>query len=121
MDVSFNTASSAPVRKLSNEDASNRDNHDTPAVSLTQPDLLEKRRNELSVSEEALVKTLQRAQKMVEGAPRKFDYEIYHDRVVVKVINSETDEVIREIPPEKFIDLVDKLVELSGMIIDEKR
>lgn len=118
MDVSLNAAPPAAIRKISSEDATNRN---TPAVSLTQPDLLDMNRNELSVSQGALVKAIEKAQKMVDGAPRKFDYEIHHKRLVVKVINSETNEVIREIPPEKFIDLVDKLVELSGMIIDEKR
>lgn len=119
MDVSLNTASAAQGKMVSGGEDSN--NRGTPAVSLTQPDLLHKNRSELSVSEEALVKAIEKAQKMIDGVPRKFDYEIHRGHVVVKVINSETDEVIREIPPEKFIDLVDNLMELSGMIIDEKR
>lgn len=119
MDVSLNTSSAVPAKLAgSSEDSNNRS---TPAVSLTQPDLLHKNRSELSVSEEALVKAIEKAQKMIDGVPRKFDYEIHRGHVVVKVMNSETNEVIREIPPEKFIDLVDNLMELSGMIIDEKR
>jgi len=39
---------------------------------------------------------------------------------MIKVINSETDEVIREIPPEKILDLIAKLWELAGIIVDEK-
>jgi flagellar protein FlaG len=40
---------------------------------------------------------------------------------MVKVIDRDTKEVIREIPPEKFQDLVAKLWELSGLVIDERR
>ncbi|MUG68091.1 MULTISPECIES: flagellar protein FlaG [Paenibacillus] len=41
-------------------------------------------------------------------------------QIVVKVVDTETDEVIREIPPEKFIDLVYNLCRQVGLIVDEK-
>lgn len=41
-------------------------------------------------------------------------------RIYVKVINAETEEVIREIPPEKILDLVGRIMELVGLIVDEK-
>lgn len=47
----------------------------------------------------------------------------YHDeinRVSIKVINKETDEVIREIPPEKSLEMVEKMWELAGILIDQK-
>jgi flagellar protein FlaG len=30
------------------------------------------------------------------------------------------DEVIREIPPEKILDMVAKMMELAGILVDEK-
>jgi flagellar protein FlaG len=48
----------------------------------------------------------------------------YHEdinRVAIKVIDKETEEVIREIPPEETLELVKKLWEMAGIIIDEKR
>jgi len=41
--------------------------------------------------------------------------------VRVKVLDSETNEVIREIPPEKILDMVAKMWELAGLIVDERR
>lgn len=41
-------------------------------------------------------------------------------QIVVKVVDTETDEVIKEIPPEKFIDLVYNLCRQVGLIVDEK-
>jgi flagellar protein FlaG len=40
---------------------------------------------------------------------------------MVKVINSDTNEIIREIPPEKTLDLVAKMWEMAGIIVDERR
>ena len=48
----------------------------------------------------------------------------YHDdirRVSVKILDKNTDEVIREIPPEETIKLIKKLWEFAGFIVDERR
>ncbi len=41
-------------------------------------------------------------------------------RIMVKVVDRETDEVLREIPPEKLLDLVGKLQEIVGLLVDQK-
>ncbi|GAA0368145.1 flagellar protein FlaG [Bacillus horti] len=38
----------------------------------------------------------------------------------VEIRNSETNEVIKEVPPKKFLDIVEKLQELAGILIDER-
>lgn len=48
----------------------------------------------------------------------------YHDatrRVSIKVIDKTTDEVVREIPPEETLEMVEKIWELAGLIVDERR
>jgi flagellar protein FlaG len=40
---------------------------------------------------------------------------------MVKVIDAETDEIIREIPPEKILDMVAMMWEMVGIIVDERR
>lgn len=42
------------------------------------------------------------------------------NRVAIKVIDKNTDEVIREIPPEDTIELIQKLWEFAGLLYDEK-
>lgn len=53
----------------------------------------------------------------------KCEFKYYEEinRVVIKVLDKETEEVIREIPPEETLELVQKLWELAGIIVDEKR
>lgn len=41
------------------------------------------------------------------------------ERIIARVIDRETGELIREIPPEKFLDMVARLQELAGVFIDE--
>jgi flagellar protein FlaG len=48
----------------------------------------------------------------------------YHDetnRISITVTDSDTDEVIREIPPEKALDMLAKAWEMAGLLVDEKR
>ena len=48
----------------------------------------------------------------------------YHDdtnRISITVTDSDTDEVIREIPPEKALDMIAKAWEMAGLLVDEKR
>ena len=43
------------------------------------------------------------------------------NRVSIKVIDRVTDEIIREIPPEESLDVLAKIWELAGLLVDEKR
>lgn len=48
---------------------------------------------------------------------------IYHEglgRYYVSVVNRDTDEVIKEIPPKKLLDAFYEIQKMVGMIIDEK-
>ncbi|MBW5448470.1 flagellar biosynthesis protein FlaG [Cohnella sp. CFH 77786] len=93
--------------------------HSLPSAS----DLLHKEKYDLSLSEQAVRKAIEKANKAMEGIDRRFEYSVHEKtgEVVVKVINKDTNEVVREIPNEKFLDLMAKLQELVGLNIDEKR
>jgi flagellar protein FlaG len=96
---------------------------DTPIEAANTEYLMHKPKYDLTVSQEAFVKTLEKANKAVEGVQIKFEYSIHKKtgEIMVKMLNSETNEIIREIPSEKILDLVAGFQELSGVIIDEKR
>lgn len=42
------------------------------------------------------------------------------DRTIVRVIDRETDEVIKEIPPKEFLDMISSMLEFAGIIVDKK-
>lgn len=51
----------------------------------------------------------------------EFEYHEKTKRVSIKVIDRATDEIVREIPPEDAIQMVEKMWELAGLIVDERR
>lgn len=48
----------------------------------------------------------------------RFENDNEADELVVKVVDSKTDEVIRQIPPEELLHLTERLQELRGNIVD---
>jgi flagellar protein FlaG len=40
---------------------------------------------------------------------------------MIKIKDKDTDEVIREVPAEKTLDLIQKAWEMAGILVDEKR
>lgn len=51
----------------------------------------------------------------------EFSYHEDTKRVSIKVIDQNTEEVIREIPPEETLDMLSKMWELAGILVDERR
>lgn len=43
------------------------------------------------------------------------------DRIVVKVVEKETEKVIREIPPEQVLNMVAQIQDLIGVLVDSRR
>ncbi len=51
----------------------------------------------------------------------EYSYDEPTKRVSIKVYDKETDELIREVPPEKSLEMLQKMWELAGLIVDERR
>ena len=43
------------------------------------------------------------------------------NRVTIKIVDKKTKEVIKEYPPEKTLDMIAKVWEMAGIMVDEKR
>lgn len=76
-----------------------------------------------SVSEKMVISAIEKANKVMINANRSMEFSIHEitKEIMVKVIDTETKEVVREIPSEKLVDLVANLMELAGLIVDERR
>lgn len=73
-------------------------------------------------TEEEIKKTLEKANKSFQPFDRKFDISVHEETntIMVKVIDARNDEVIREIPPEKILDMIANMQELAGLLIDHR-
>lgn len=43
------------------------------------------------------------------------------NRLTIKIVDKDTKEVIKELPPEKTLDMIAKVWEMAGLMVDEKR
>ena len=43
------------------------------------------------------------------------------NRVTIKMVDKETKKVIKEFPPDETLDMIAKVWEIAGLMVDEKR
>ncbi|HHT43017.1 MAG TPA: flagellar protein FlaG [Firmicutes bacterium] len=60
--------------------------------------------------------------KSMEYANRALRFSIHEDtqRIMVKVVDVQNDEVIKEIPPEEVLDTVARIREMIGLLVDKR-
>lgn len=74
-------------------------------------------------SKARLEKAMSYANDLLEQSPQTYlKYELHEqlNQFYVKVVNQETDEVIREIPPKKLLDMFASIASSLGLIVDTK-
>ncbi|MDG0794572.1 flagellar protein FlaG [Cohnella ginsengisoli] len=76
----------------------------------------------VTAGDEQVIKKLDKILTALQGPNTSLEMSMHKETktVVIKVMNKETGELIREIPPEKTLDLVAKFMEINGILIDEK-
>lgn len=96
-------------------------------ISNTNTELLERKQNypeyKPTIAEKTVIDAIEKANKKLSGVMAEFEFSIHDEtkQIMVKVINKDTKETIREIPPEKTLDMVAHLWEMAGIIVDERR
>lgn len=74
----------------------------------------------------------QKSNKQLEQAIEKFKKSINHqteavfgihegtNRVTIKIVDKESKDVLKEYPPEQTLDMIQKVWEMAGIMVDEK-
>lgn len=103
------------------ETKSNNDNLEN-VTSVTALQKAELQGARVTPGDEQMIKKIDRILKAIQGPNTSFEMSVHKETntVVVKVLNKDTGELIREIPPEKTLDLVAKFMEINGILIDER-
>lgn len=65
---------------------------------------------------------LDKLNQVIKMVDKKLEFTVHDatNRPLYKIINMETKEVIKEFPPEEILDLIGKMMEMSGLFVDEK-
>ena len=70
---------------------------------------------------EQLRKAVEQMQKNMPNSEAVFGFHEGTNRVTIKLVDKKTKEVIKELPPEKTLDMIAKVWEMAGILVDEKR
>ena len=70
---------------------------------------------------EALKKAVEEINKNSTSSEAQFAVHEATNRIMIKIVDRNTKEVIKEFPPEKTLDMIAKAWELAGLTIDERR
>ena len=78
---------------------------------------------QVTISDEQLIRAIERAIKAIQGPYTRLEFSVHEPtkQIMVKVLDRETGELIREVPPEKNLDFVAKLWEMAGILVDVRR
>ena len=72
-------------------------------------------------SHEQIRKAVEKLNRNMQNTEAVFGIHEDTNRVTIKILDKNTKEVIKELPPEKTLDMIAKVWELAGILIDERR
>lgn len=72
-------------------------------------------------SHEQIRKAVEQLNRNMQNTEAVFGIHEDTNRVTIKILDKSTKEVIKELPPEKTLDMIAKVWELAGLLVDERR
>ncbi len=71
--------------------------------------------------QEKIKKAVEQMSKSMSHSEAVYGFHDKTNRVTIKIVDKDTKEVIKELPPEKTLDMIAKVWEMAGILVDEKR
>ncbi|MEN3186781.1 MAG: flagellar protein FlaG [Atribacterota bacterium] len=112
-----------PLEKLSSQGekrvSENLTSGERSVEAFPREDFSEKETRALS--KEKLVHLVKQMNTVMEALSIEARFSVHQPThaIVVTLINRDTGEIVRQIPPEKLLDMVARLRELAGLFVDE--
>lgn len=72
-------------------------------------------------SNEQIRKAVEQLNKSMANSEAVFGIHEATNRITIKIVDKSTKEVIKELPPEKTLDMIARVWDMAGILIDEKR
>ena len=90
------------------------------AVSDEQPADGQLTDDQRQANQEKRKKMMEQISSALNHSIAKFGIHEKTNHITIKIVDKDTKEVIKEIPPEKSLDLMVKRLELAGILLDQK-
>ncbi len=76
---------------------------------------------EQQATTEQIRKAVEQLNKRIGNSEAIFGIHEATNRVTIKLVDKDTKEVIKELPPEKTLDMIARVWDMAGILVDEKR
>lgn len=70
---------------------------------------------------EQIRKAVEQLNKKIGNSEAIFGIHEATNRVTIKIVDKDTKEVVKELPPEKTLDMIARVWDMAGILVDEKR
>lgn len=112
----------APVTNVETSDAVAQDKQTEVKSSQQSDNTGSSQTSDNSEENAATMKDMSEINKIINrNTVAEFGYNEPTNRITIKIKDKDTDEVIREIPSEKALKMLEKAWEIAGILVDEKR
>ena len=81
----------------------------------------ETQQSQQQASNEQIKQAVEKMNKSMQNSSAVFGIHEATQRVTIKIVDKETKKVIKELPPEKTLDMIAKVWEMAGILVDERR
>ena len=123
--AAMRTETAAKVEAASNAVSSDAIAHKTVAISTKGADADGGGNggagNHQMPTNEQLKRAVEEINKKANSSEAVFGIHEDTNRITIKIVDKESKEVIKEFPPEKTLDMIAKVWEMAGLMVDEKR
>ncbi|WP_046227678.1 flagellar protein FlaG [Paenibacillus dauci] len=122
MDFKLTFSSSGSYTPSITPSSTPSDNSLMENASVSEVKRLEKQGAIIPAGQEEVIKRLEHAFKALSGPETTLEVSMHKEThsIMVKVLNKDTGEVIREVPPEKTLDLVANMMHIAGILVDKR-
>lgn len=114
-------SSTSPESKVQAENITVEKRDSTNVITRNEESGTEETFRQSTSNSEQLKKAVENLNNRMGHSEALFGIHDETNRVIIKIVDKETKEVIKELPPEKTLDMIAKAWELAGLLIDEKR
>ncbi|HEY8889411.1 MAG TPA: flagellar protein FlaG [Clostridium sp.] len=90
-------------------------------VKGTKPVEVSNLHGEKENSENEIKDAVKKLNKFLEdGTHLQYEKHDFFNQMIIKVVDNDTNQVIKEIPSRKILDVVAKMCEMAGVLVDKK-
>ena len=117
------TSSSKNMDVMTESTATPMIDESTLAVAKTSEGNAEQKQDDSQrePDQEALKKAVENINKNMTNTSAVYGIHEGTNRVTIKIVDKKTHETIKELPPEKTLDMISRVWEMAGLLVDEKR